>query len=194
MYFPGSEFAVRPRLARRYLCPIGETRRGSNGSRRGPADRAPIHDRAHASATVSLQALGGCRASLRRSAQGGAAGKIICMTSPLFGRDFEVAVGLLKAKRSLARPGGRELVGTAGSLADPKRPHEFEARQPFQILGVPVLQLRVLGPLANDGVFHNRIAEVVDDCCDGEDAAQPLVQTFLRRGLLGLRGSVIGPG
>ena len=110
------------------------------------------------------------------------------------GGDLEVAVGLLKAKRSLARLGGRELEGPTGNLGDPQRPHEFEAGQPFQVLGVPLPQLRVLGLLANDGVLHDGIAEVIDYRRDGEDAAQPLVQTFLRRGLLGLRVRVIRLG
>src|SRR6185503_19373434 len=40
--------------------------------------------------------------------------------------DLQIAVGLLKAKRSLARLGGRELERPARNLGDPQRPHEFE--------------------------------------------------------------------
>jgi hypothetical protein len=56
---------------------------------------------------------------------------------------------------------------------------------------VPFPQLRVLGLRADDGVFHDGVAEVIHHRRDGEDAAQPLAQTFLRRGLLGLRVRVI---
>jgi hypothetical protein len=56
---------------------------------------------------------------------------------------------------------------------------------------VPFPQLRVLGFLADDGVLHDGIAEVIHHRRNGEDAAQPLVETFLRRGLLGLRVRVI---
>ena len=102
-------------------------------------------------------------------------------------------MGLLKAKRSIAGLRGRELEGSTRNLADPQRPHELEAGQPSQVLGVPFPQLRVLGLLADDGVLHDGVAEVIHHRCDGEDAAQPLVQTFLRRGLLGLRVRVIRP-
>jgi hypothetical protein len=56
---------------------------------------------------------------------------------------------------------------------------------------VPFLQLPVLGLLADNRVLHNRIAEVVHDRCNGEDATQAFVQTSLRRGLFGLRGRVL---
>jgi hypothetical protein len=52
---------------------------------------------------------------------------------------------------------------------------------------VPFPQLRVLGFLADDGVLHDGVAEVIDDRRDGEDAAQSLVQTFVRNALLWLR-------
>jgi hypothetical protein len=41
--------------------------------------------------------------------------------------------------------------------------------------GVPFPQLWVLGLFADDGVLHDRIAEVVYHRRDGEDTAQPLV-------------------
>jgi hypothetical protein len=44
---------------------------------------------------------------------------------------------------------------------------------------------------ADDGVLHDCVAELVHYRCDGEDATQPFVQTFLRHGLRGLRVGVI---
>ncbi|MBZ0149627.1 MAG: hypothetical protein K8F62_19090, partial [Pseudorhodoplanes sp.] len=44
-------------------------------------------------------------------------------------------------------------------------------------------QLRILRLLADDWVLHDSIAEVIHHRRDGEDAAQSLVQTFLRRWL-----------
>jgi hypothetical protein len=46
----------------------------------------------------------------------------------------------------------------------------YEAGQPFQILGVPFPQLRVLGLLADDWVLHDGVAEVIQHCRDGEYA------------------------
>jgi hypothetical protein len=91
------------------------------------------------------------------------------------GGDPQVPVGLFKAERRLAWLGGRELEGPTRNVADPQRSHEFEAGQPSQALGVPFLQLRVLGLLADDGVLHDGVAEVIHHRRDGEDAAQPLV-------------------
>jgi hypothetical protein len=48
-----------------------------------------------------------------------------------------------------------------------------------------------LGLLADHGVLHDGVAEVIHYRRDGEDAAQPLIQTFLRHGLLGVRVRVI---
>ena len=47
---------------------------------------------------------------------------------------------------------------------------------------MPFPQLRVLGLLTDDGVLHYGVAEVIHHRSDGEDAAQPLVKTFLHRG------------
>ena len=96
------------------------------------------------------------------------------------GRDAEVPVGLLKAEWRRAGPGGRELEGPARNVAHPQRPHELEAGQPSQVFGMPFPQLRVLGLLADDGVLHDGVAEVIHHRRDGEDAPEPLVQTFLR--------------
>jgi hypothetical protein len=60
-----------------------------------------------------------------------------------------------------------------------------------RFFGVPFLQLRVLGILADDGVLHYGVAEVVHHRRDGEDTTQPFVPTFLRYGLLGLSVRVI---
>ena len=87
------------------------------------------------------------------------------------GRDLELPVGFLKAERCCAGLGGRELEGPARNIADPQRAHELEAGQPSQVLGVPLPQLRVLRLLADDGVFHDGVAEVIHHRCDGEDAA-----------------------
>ena len=53
------------------------------------------------------------------------------------GGNPEVPVGLLKAERRRAGLGGRELEGPTRNVADPQRPHELEAGQPSQVLGVP---------------------------------------------------------
>ena len=53
------------------------------------------------------------------------------------GGDLEVPMSLLKAERRRAGLGGRELVRPAGDVGHPQRPHELEAGQPSQILGVP---------------------------------------------------------
>lgn len=109
-----------------------------------------------------------------------------CNLIEFFGGDPEVSVGFLKAERRRTGLGGPELKGPTGNVADPQRPHELEAGQPAEVLGVPLPQLRVLGLLADDGVLHD-VAEVIHHRRDGEDAAQPFVQTFLRHGLVGLR-------
>ena len=44
MCFSGAEFARRPLLAGRDLCPAGRYRKGQGRSRRGPADRAQVDD------------------------------------------------------------------------------------------------------------------------------------------------------
>jgi hypothetical protein len=82
-----------------------------------------------------------------------------------------------QAKRSTARFRGCILLGPAGNLADPEGPHELEARKSAQIVRVPFPEAGVLRCLANDRVAHYRFAEVVNYCCDGECATEPLVQT-----------------
>jgi hypothetical protein len=63
----------------------------------------------------------------------------------------------------------------------------------LRFFSVPFPQLRVLGFLTDHGVFDDGVAEVIHHCGDGEDAAQPIVQTFLRHGLLGLGVRIIHP-
>ena len=87
------------------------------------------------------------------------------------GRDLEVAVGLLETERRLAGFGGRILEGITRNVADPQRPHELEAGQSCQVLGVPFLQLRVLGLLPDDRIHHDGVAEVIHHRRDGESPA-----------------------
>ena len=77
-------------------------------------------------------------------------------------------MSLLKAERRRAGLGGRELEGPTRNVADPQRSHELEAGQPSQVLGVPFPQLRVLGLLADDGILHDGVAEVIDHRGDGD--------------------------
>ena len=70
------------------------------------------------------------------------------------------------------------LKGLPETSADPQRPHKFEAGEPFQVPGMPRPQLRVLRLLANEGVLHDGVAEVIYDCCDGEHAAHMTLTSF----------------
>jgi hypothetical protein len=63
-------------------------------------------------------------------------------------------------------------------------PHELEAGQPCQVLGVPFPQLTVFGVLADDRVLDDGVAEVINDRRDGENAAQSLIQSFFRGAFL----------
>jgi hypothetical protein len=87
----------------------------------------------------------------------------------------EVPVRLLKAERRRPGLGGGELERPTRNVADPQRPHEFEAGQSSQVFGVPFPQLRVLGFLADDRILHDGVAEVIYHRRYGEDAAQSLV-------------------
>ena len=86
---------------------------------------------------------------------------------------------LLKAQMSLTRLCWREFERPARDLADPQGSHELEARQPVQVLRVPFPEGWVLRSLSHDRVLHNRVAKVVNDRGDGEDAAKPFIQTLL---------------
>src|SRR5439155_12204517 len=68
-------------------------------------------------------------------------------------------------------------LGSTGNVANPQSAHEFEAGKPPQIVGVPFPELGVFRVLADDRVLHDRVAELVNHCCDGECAAEPFVQT-----------------
>jgi hypothetical protein len=56
----------------------------------------------------------------------------------LFGRDLQVAMGVLEAQDVVARPDRRVLERPAGDVADPERPHELQAGQPAQVVGGPL--------------------------------------------------------
>jgi hypothetical protein len=73
------------------------------------------------------------------------------------------------------------VLGSTGNVADLQSAHEFEAWQPAQIVGVPLPEGRVLRSLADDRVLHDSVAEVVDHCCDGECATEPVVKTRFRQ-------------
>ena len=79
-----------------------------------------------------------------------------CHLVELFRRNLEVTMRLLKAKRRLAGFGGVEFEWPTRYVGDPQRSLEFEAGKPFQVLGMPFPQLRVLGLLASNGVFLRR--------------------------------------
>ena len=91
----------------------------------------------------------------------------------------ELPMGLLEAERIVARLGPDVLEGPAGDLADPQRAHELQARQAGQLLGVPLAQLGVVRTLPGDLVPDDRVAEMVHDRGDREDAAEALVQALL---------------
>src|SRR4051794_3167042 len=103
-------------------------------------------------------------------------------------RDLQVAMGFFEAEISAARLRGRIDLWPAGDGAHPQRAHELEARKSVQLLGAPLVQLRVVRSLTGDRVAHNGVAEVVNHCRDSECAAQPFVQTRLGH-LFPLKGS-----
>src|SRR5512133_733340 len=98
----------------------------------------------------------------------------------LGGRDLQLAVRFLQAERSAARYRGDVLLRATGNVADPQGAHEFEARKSAQIVGVPLAEVGVLRLLADDGVLHDRVAEVVNHRCDGEYATEPVVKGRFR--------------
>ena len=95
---------------------------------------------------------------------------------------------LLKTQRSTSRLGWREFERAARDLADPQGSHELEARQPVQAIRVPFPEGWVLRSLSDDRVLHHRIAKVVNDRGDGEDAAKSLIKTLFGLGS-GLHGN-----
>ena len=86
-------------------------------------------------------------------------------------------MGFFQAERSTARLRGCIVLGSTGNVADPQGAHELEAWKSAQIVGVPFPQGGVLRCLADDRILHDRFAEVVNHCCDGECATEPFVQT-----------------
>ena len=98
------------------------------------------------------------------------------------------AVRFFQADGRLTWLRGRVLEGAAGDVADPEGPHELQAGQPAELLGVPFAEGRVVGALTDDRVLHDRITEVVDDRRDGEYATESVVQGLLAH----VRPPVIG--
>src|SRR5215217_263106 len=86
---------------------------------------------------------------------------------------------LLKTHLSFPRPCGRVLERPARHSADPQGSHELEARQSAQVLRMPLPEGGVLRSFPYDRVLHNRVAKVLNNRRDGEDAAKSLVQTLL---------------
>jgi hypothetical protein len=94
-------------------------------------------------------------------------------------RDSEVPMRLLETDRSFSGPGRRVWERPAGDGTNPKRSHELEARQPVEPLSMPLPQGWVLRRFPHNRVVHDRVAEVIHHRCDGEDAAEALIQTLL---------------
>src|SRR4029450_5110550 len=97
----------------------------------------------------------------------------------LLGRDAKVAMGLFQPERGTPWLRSREREGSTGDVAEPKRAHELQPRQPVQLVGMPFMKLRVLRCLAHDGVLDDCIAEMVDHGSDGEPPTQSCVQARL---------------
>src|SRR5688572_8278193 len=93
-------------------------------------------------------------------------------------------MGFFQTKGGAAWLCGCILMGSPGDLADPERAHELEARESSKVVRVPFPERRVLRCLADNGVLHDRVAEVVNHGCDGEGATEPFIQTRLRHGSL----------
>jgi hypothetical protein len=76
--------------------------------------------------------------------------------NPVERRDRVFLFGSMPSLRRNERP--------ARTVIDPERPHELEARQPSQILGVPFHSSGLLDfwPAKGFWVLHHSIAEVID--------------------------------
>ncbi len=70
--------------------------------------------------------------------------KLSCNLIELRGRNPKVTVSDFQANRGTARFRGRVLKWPACYIANPQRAHEFQARKPAQIVGVPLAKGRVL--------------------------------------------------
>ena len=92
------------------------------------------------------------------------------------GRDPKFAMSFLQAERSAPGSCGCKLEGSTRNVADPQGAHEFQARQPAQVVRVPLTEGRIRGTLTDDRILDDGIAEVVDDCRDRECATEPFVQ------------------
>src|SRR5450631_4669028 len=87
---------------------------------------------------------------------------------------------LLKTQMSFTRLCWREFERPSRDLAHPQGSHELESRQPVQVLRVPFPEGWVLRSLSHDRILHQRVAKMINDRGDGEDAAKPFIQTLLR--------------
>jgi hypothetical protein len=87
-----------------------------------------------------------------------------------------MAVGFLQAEHTTSRLRRGEFERPSRDIADPQGAHEFQTRQSAQTVCVPFPEGRVLCSLTHDGVLHDRIAELVNNCCDSEYATKPLIQ------------------
>jgi hypothetical protein len=94
----------------------------------------------------------------------------------LLGRNPEFAMRFFQAQGCAPGSRGCKLERSARNVADPSGAHEFETRQPAQILRVPIAEGGLCRTLTNDRVLDDGIAEMVDDCCDRECATEPFVQ------------------
>jgi len=92
---------------------------------------------------------------------------------------------LLKTERRRARSGRGVLERPPRHVADPKSPHELETGQSSQIVCVPFAKLRIPGLLTHYRIRYERVAEMIHNRCNDEDAAQPFVEALFRDQLLG---------
>jgi len=98
-----------------------------------------------------------------------------CNFIELVGRYLEVVVGSLQAYGRTAGFCGGVFEGAACDIADPQSAHEFQARKPGQIVGVPLPKCRIPRFLAYDRILHERIAEMIDHRCDGKYTSEAFV-------------------
>ena len=96
---------------------------------------------------------------------------------------------ILRSRWASSRPSGVEPGLVAVNWKGPPETSQTHSvrmnlrPEPFQVLGVPFSQLRVLGLLSDNGVLHDSVAEVIHHGCDSKDTAQPFVETFVRLGV-----------
>src|SRR5262245_5765092 len=99
-------------------------------------------------------------------------------------------MGLLQAERSSAWFSGGVFLRAARDVADPQRPHEFQAGKPFRIVRAPFPKLGVLRLPAGYLVAHDGVAEVLDHGGNGECTAEAFIQTRFCHAYLGSVDSI----